>query len=80
MMFDLGSAADMFVGLDPRGGPAHGPAVACDLGSAADMFVGPTAPRWRATSATRRTSPSAPRDLDSAADMFVSLDPRGGLR
>ncbi len=36
-MLDLGSAADMFVGLDPRGGPAHGPAVACDLGSAADM-------------------------------------------
>ena len=33
---DLGSAADMFVGLYPRGGPA----VTCDLGSAADMFVG----------------------------------------
>ena len=43
----------MFVGLDPRGGPAvmldlgsaADPAVARDLGSAADMFVGPTAPR-----------------------------------
>jgi hypothetical protein len=57
-----------------------GPAVTRDLGSAADMFVGPTAPRWRATSAARRTASSAPSDLDSATDMFVGLDPRGGPR
>ncbi len=37
---DLGNAADMFVGLAPRGGPG----VTLDLGSAADMFVG-LAPR-----------------------------------
>ena len=59
-----------------------------DLSSAADMFVGPTAPRWRATSAARRTvrrphgldprgGPVVTLDLDSAADMFVGLDPRG---
>jgi len=40
-MLDLDSAADMFVGLDPRtAARPHGPAVARDLGSAADMFVG----------------------------------------
>ena len=41
---ELGSAADMLVGLDF--------AVTPDLRSAADMFVGPTAPRWRAAHAS----------------------------
>ena len=41
--------------------------MARDLGSAADMFVGPTAPRWRATSAARRTSTGAVDDTSTAA-------------
>ena len=49
-----GSAADMFVGLDLRGGPA----VMLDLGGAAEMFVG----------LDPRGSPAVARDLGSAAD------------
>ena len=59
-MLDLGSAADMFVGLDPHGGPA----VARDFGSAADMFVG----------LDPHGGPAVSLDLSSAADMFVGRD------
>jgi hypothetical protein len=65
-----GSAADMFVGLDPRGGPAPRPR-------------GGARPRQRGGHVVARDlrgGPAVTLDLGSAADMFVGPTARGGAR